>query len=491
MRAPSPTPDLVSRLRAALDDAGYTAGGIRILLPQVIGPVHSPRAAEVLRQRVTGNDRLSTLVKLFILGLEVPEQEATSALSPLRGEDAETLGLLDLSQGLARPSVCLAPFDDLVIAYDRYVPGREAPDVVIGIGPAPRALAALTVREPVGLALDLCSGCGIQALQAARHSDQVVATDINPRALAYTQLNVLLNGIGNVECREGDLFEPVEGERFDLIVANPPYVLSPSSELTFRDSGLPGDDISRKAIEGACRHLAEGGFASVLANWAVGSDETWWEQPERWVRGCDSWLIHYRTYDPLDYAAFWNRDTPVLENTLERWTEHLRALGIERVASGAVVMRGGSGADGWRARAVARSEIKPASAQILRMFRTNDYGSSVDDQDLRAEILHPAEGHRIETISSCDGGKYEVASRTMVADDGVRIESSLDRFGTELVALMDGHRSLNEIAEQLAERVAGDTVELVLEVAFPHVRRLLRLGLVEPMGPGPTPGYQK
>jgi hypothetical protein len=193
----------------------------------------------------------------------------------------------------------------------------------------------------------------------------------------------------------------------------------------------------------------------------------------------------------LDYAAFWNRDTPVLENTLERWTEHLRALGIERVASGAVVMRGGSGADGWRARAVARSEIKPASAQILRMFRTNDYGSSVDDQDLRAEILHPAEGHRIETISSCDGGKYEVASRTMVADDGVRIESSLDRFGTELVALMDGHRSLNEIAEQLAERVAGDTVELVLEVAFPHVRRLLRLGLVEPMGPGPTPGYQK
>jgi methylase of polypeptide subunit release factors len=483
MRAPSPTPDLVSRLRAALDDAGYTATGIRRLLPHISGPVHSPRTIQVLGRRVTGGDRLSTLVMLFILGLEVTEEEAASSLSPLRGEDAETLGLLDLSQGLARPSVCLAPFDGLVIAYDRYRPGREPPDVVIGIGPAPRGLAALTVRKRVRRALDLCTGCGVQALLAARHAGHVVATDINPRALAYARLNVLLNGVENVECREGDLFEPVNGERFDLIVANPPFVLSPAGELTFRDSGLPGDDISRSVIEGAGRHLDEGGFASVVGNWAVGQGEAWWERPERWIRECDSWLIHYRTYDPLEYAAFWNRDTTELGSTLDRWTEHLRTLGVERVASGAVVMRRRGGTDGWRSRAVAQSEIRPASAQILRMFRTNDYQSLASDEELRAAILLPAEGHRIETVSSYDRGRYVVGSRTMVADDGVRVAISLDEFGAELIALMDGHRPLTEIAELLAERVERDTVESVLQVVFPYVRRLLRLGLVEPHRP--------
>ena len=98
-------------------------------------------------------------------------------------------------------------------------------------------------------ALDLGTGCGIQALLAAKHSARVVATDVNERALAFAAFNAALNGIDVVEFRQGDLFEPVAGERFGLLVANPPYVISPDATYTYRDSGVPRDELCRRIVE--------------------------------------------------------------------------------------------------------------------------------------------------------------------------------------------------------------------------------------------------
>ena len=98
---------------------------------------------------------------------------------------------------------------------------------VAGIHPPSVTLAKLTVRRPVARALDTGTGNGIQALLASRHARAVTATDVNPRALAFGRLNAGLNGVENLELREGSYFEPVEGERFDLLTCNPPYVISP------------------------------------------------------------------------------------------------------------------------------------------------------------------------------------------------------------------------------------------------------------------------
>ena len=70
-------------------------------------------------------------------------------------------------------------------------------------------LHSLTPRRPIERALDVGTGGGIQALLAAQHARHVVATDVNPRALAYTQLSAALNGLENVEPRQGSLFEPI------------------------------------------------------------------------------------------------------------------------------------------------------------------------------------------------------------------------------------------------------------------------------------------
>ena len=116
--------------------------------------------------------------------------------------------------------------------------------------------------------LDLGCGSGIHALLAARHSDRVTAVDLNPRAIAYTRLNSCLNTVFNVDCRRGSWFEPVAAEG-STCVSNPPFVVSPDSDLLFRDSPLPADDVSRMVVAEAASRLTDGGFAHVLCNWAL------------------------------------------------------------------------------------------------------------------------------------------------------------------------------------------------------------------------------
>src|SRR6185436_6041314 len=112
-------------------------------------------------------------------------------------------------------------------------------DHVLGVSASTAALAGATIRRPIDGAFDLGTGCGVQAVHAAAHCSRVVASDVNPRAIALATLTIELNGLDQVSVRLGDRFDPVAGEHFDLIVSNPPYVISPLRRYLFRDSGLP------------------------------------------------------------------------------------------------------------------------------------------------------------------------------------------------------------------------------------------------------------
>jgi release factor glutamine methyltransferase len=88
-------------------------------------------------------------------------------------------------------------------------------------------LAEQLTRERVGpgrSVLDLCTGSGMLAIRAAQlGSDRVTAVDVSRRSVFTVRLNARLNGV-RVNAVRGDLFEPVRGQRFDVIVSNPPYV---------------------------------------------------------------------------------------------------------------------------------------------------------------------------------------------------------------------------------------------------------------------------
>jgi len=97
---------------------------------------------------------------------------------------------------------------------------------------APKFGSVLLARhlplQPGDAVLDLGAGAGLIGILAARHGHRVVATDVVPTYTECLRANALLNGVGGrLEVRIGDLFEPVRGETFDVIAANPPQMPTP------------------------------------------------------------------------------------------------------------------------------------------------------------------------------------------------------------------------------------------------------------------------
>ena len=111
--------------------------------------------------------------------------------------------------------------------------------------------------------LDMGTGSGVCAIFAARHARHVVAVDINPAAVRCAWINTLLNHLDHkIEVRHGDLFEPVRGEQFDLILFNPPFVRGAPKDT--RDSAWRSSDIAERYAAGLRAHLKPGGSALVL-----------------------------------------------------------------------------------------------------------------------------------------------------------------------------------------------------------------------------------
>jgi SAM-dependent methyltransferase len=181
------------------------------------------------------HDPLAVLLRLLVLAPPVDAE-----CLPISAALLERAGLAERRDRRLAARLLLA-YGDLLLAFDRPDAGA---DEVISAGIESERLAALTPRRPISSALEIGTGGGYLALLAAEHAERVVATDISPRALVFADFNAALNGVGNVELREGSLFGPVEGERFDLAISNPPYAVSPESRLVYRDSGLARASVS-------------------------------------------------------------------------------------------------------------------------------------------------------------------------------------------------------------------------------------------------------
>ncbi|MGX1159611.1 methylase of polypeptide subunit release factors [Pseudarthrobacter sp. SLBN-100] len=199
-------------------------------------------------------------------------------------------------------------------------------DHVLGIGQASTTLVQTTFRRHTVRALDLGTGCGIQAFHLLHHCEHVTATDISERALAFTRFNILLNAEAlsvdpdrledRVSLRLGSLLEPVAGEEFGLVVSNPPFVITPrsagedtSEQFTYRDGGLPGDEIVSSLVRTLPSVLAPAGTAQLLGNWEVIAGTSWQERPQSWAgSGVDAWFIQRELVSPEEYAETWLRD---------------------------------------------------------------------------------------------------------------------------------------------------------------------------------------
>lgn len=358
LRAPRLDEDLIARLRSDLTTAGFTVEGVTAAL----GPLASGallREQPLPARRVAGASTapVATLIRLFTLGDPVDVAEVDRALPALRAQGALALGLVDEEGDGVVARVDVRPYaaDDRHwwVASDLAEVATGSPvrqDHVLGIGGASTTLAAWTIRRPVGRVLDVGTGCGVQALHLGAHSDSLVVTDLSERALAFARFNAALNEV-EWDVRAGSMLEPVAAERFDLIVSNPPFVITPRSGevplFEYRDGGAAGDAIVADLVRSVGEHLEPGGVAQFLGNWEVPHGSTWTDRVGSWLDGAgvDAWVVQREVQDPAQYAETWSRDgghhpgTADFDAMYAAWLDDFASRDVESIGFGVITLQ--------------------------------------------------------------------------------------------------------------------------------------------------------
>ena len=544
---PAATPEQATSLRADLADSGWGVEAVAVLLGEAADAalrreIRLPalRAVRAALAAGAAPSPVAVLTALFMLGDPVPATALDAALPRTTAAGATAIGLVGEpdESGCVRALVDLRPHEAVDdagevrwwVASDlgELVTGRAlAPDHVLGVGGAGLTLAGLTPRTPVGTALDLGCGCGIQTLYLLRHAEHVVATDISARALAFTAFNAALAGVsvtgapgagsdiapssgldsevdaasesgsdaGRLELLRGSLLEPVAGRRFDLIASNPPFVLTPPA---VREAGLPlmeyrdaGGPILPGLVTGLGEHLEPGATAVMLGNWEHRGTASWREVVAAWLpEGLDAWILERELQDPVEYATMWLRDgglTPerdpeAFDAALEAWIDDFEARDVRGVGFGyLIVHRPQSPREPWRLlEEVTTSGQGVLGPHVAEVLEVRERLAGLDDEavgDLRpllapdvTEERHLIPGAAEPTVILLrQGGGL---GRTLQASTAV----------AALAGVADGELSVGQVASAVAalsELNAADAAALRAEMVE-AARHLLATGFLSP-----------
>ncbi|MBD8870910.1 DUF7059 domain-containing protein [Nocardioides donggukensis] len=502
---PSVDTGLAGRLGEALGAAGFTHDGVADLLGTTAHAALGRSETTPALRRTAGGSPLETLTRLFLLQTPVRLEAAEAALSGSGGRPGGdgrrglldrlcAAGILERSVGEVAARLDCRPYadderdlwvvSDLTPGLDG-LPGTVGRDHVLGISGASTSLAQLTLREPVDAALDLGTGCGVQALHLAAHSRRVVATDVNARALWMAGFNAALNGLGadRVDVRDGSFFEPVRDERFDLIATNPPFVISPATgeRLVYRDSGLPGDRVVEDIVRAAPGHLTPGGWCQVLANWAVRDDQPWEERLADWVRDCDAWVVRREVVDPAAYVELWLKDAglhghPDYLDRYDTWLAWFEEQGIEAVGFGWINLRRTDQVPRLRWEEWPWEVEQPIAPTVRAWAEAVRMLDRTDDESLLASHLVARSDVRQETVGA--PGAEDPHTIVLRQQRGLRRARKADTVEAALVGACDGDLSVGRILEALAGLLEVDAAG-ARTAYLPVVRELVEEGFLE------------
>ena len=564
---PAVTDEQAADLRADLTEAGWGVEAVAALLGEAADAalrreIRLPALRAVRAALAEGSDSapswpVAVLTALFMLGEPVPTGALDVALPRTGVSGARRIGLVGEPDetGCVSARVDLRPHEAVDdagevrwwVASDLggLVTGRPlAPDHVLGIGGAGLTLAGLTPRTPVRTALDLGCGCGIQTLYLLRHAQHVVATDISARALAFTIFNAALAGItadvdaataadapvdldaagasgsavgtARLELRLGSLLQPVAGRRFDLIVSNPPFVLTPP---TVREAGLPlmeyrdaGGPVLPALVAGLGDHLEPGGSAIMLGNWEhrhaspgrgdapdsasdLAGDSTtdpgaavssWRNAVAAWIpEGLDAWVIEREVQDPVEYATMWLRDgglTPErdaagFEAALGAWVGDFEARGVEGIGFGyLIVHRPQRPREPWHlleeVSTTGQGVLGPHIADVLAV---RERLAGLDDDAVAA--LHPILAPDVTEERHFIPGAAEPTVILLRQGGGLGRTIRASTAVAALAGVADGELSVGQIASAVAALTGEDAVGLRAEM-IEATRRLLAGGFL-------------
>ncbi len=505
------TVELLGRLRSDLASAAFTVSALDSLWgADAAAALHrgervpAKRVLDARRRERGASAGLETLAQLFVLGLPVPAEDVARTFAGLGLGGATELGLVvETDDAVVRALLDLRPYAFADAAGDGHwwilsdlgelALGHALDEQhVLGVGGASMTLSRLMLPTPARSVLDLGTGCGIQAMHAARFAPRVVATDISARALRIAAMNLALNAIDGVELRRGSLYEPVEGERFERIVSNPPFVITPRTagvpEYEYRDGGLEGDAIVEAVVRGAARHLAPGGVAQLLGNWEYRDAEgDALERVRDWAGPLEYWIVEREVQRATDYAETWIRDggtrpgSAEFDRLYEAWLDDFERRGVREVGFGYVLLRRSADAP---PRPLARIERLHGSlgespgglgAHVAECLDAHDVQSAWGDVELAAARLRVA-GDVTEERHYWPGHDDPTAMLLRQGGGFGRVRH-LDTGLAALVGACDGELSVGSIVAALAQLLEVDGLELAAEL-LPAVRVLIDDGVL-------------
>ena len=487
---------LLADLRADLAEAGYDLAGVqRSLGARASAALQREQPLPALLATAELDDPAGVLVRLLVLGRPVPADALDRCLPRTRACGLVRLGLASQDGDQVRATCDLRPYGSdeehwwVVSDVGETVTGRPLPPGhVLGIGGASTTLATWTPRPRVERALDLGTGCGVQTLHLAGHTAHRIATDLSGRALAFARLTLALNGI-EADLRQGNLLEPVAGEQFDLIVSNPPFVITPRRPdvpvLEYRDGGQGGDALVAGLVAQVGDHLRPGGVAQLLANWELTAGEDWRDRVGGWLdgTGLDAWVVQRVEQDVAEYAETWVRDgghrpgSTEFDQLYAAWLDDFATRGAQRVGFGVVTLqRPTVDREPWRDLADVRTPVaSPMGPAVLRGLQARTWLAEHSDDELLEvawSVAHDVTEERVGRPGAVD--PQVIALRQ---GGGLGRVVRLDTLGAGLVGACDGELTARQLCAGLAvltEVPAGQVEQQVL----PLLRELVADGLL-------------
>jgi SAM-dependent methyltransferase len=473
------------RLRAFFDDAGYTEASLRKHLGAAELPSRQLRNQARLLDRTSATTQLNVLLRWFWLAHAQTVAQVTELVP------GEILSLL-LESGLVRqegdtliPRAMLLHFDGFLVASDHAsaIDNKEL-EMVLWPNPTSKFLARFAVRRPSRATLDLGTGSGILSLVASRYSDVVVATDLNERAVACARFNARLNGIENVEAIAGDCFAPVADRRFDLILSNPPFFITPQGDYLFCENPMELDGLCRRLAREGPAYLNEGGYMQMLCEWAQIKGQPWEDRVAEWLQGtgCDAWVMKGLTQDPEEYAQHRIRETSQDPSqdaaSYSGYMSYYRHRGVEAIHDGLIIMRRRDGRNWVRIEEVPTTPKGELGEMILSTFAAHDLMQQ-NETDERLLALRPklAPNARLEQVCVQADSQWRAESLTLRLVSGFPFHISLQPFVAEFLVTCDGARSAGEAIQAFAAN-ANAPVEKVQGECLTMIRKLIERGFM-------------
>lgn len=469
------------RLAQFLLDNGYTETGKRHLWERALPPV-GPRTKGLLLDLV-GPPTLSTLVRLFELGIPVKESEVKRNLPAWALEVCLSSGLLHKADGSLSSGFQINSVQGKLLLCDHFHATPTAENSVVGRSGVADRLRYGIPRTPCSRALDVCVGGGIQSLFLADHCEHVVGIDLNPRALEIAHFNMRLNGIENVELRQGDRLAPVAGMTFDLIVCNPPFYISPSRRTLYSDNQMELDEFCRCVVREAAGHLTETGELHALAEWVEIEGQTPQERLTAWFNGlgCDVWVMREYQNDIPNYIRKRLIENPPSDRrVVAEWMQFFEDRKVTKIHGGAIVLRRREGKT-WtffdefdrRVNAGGGEYVKDGIA--IRDFLT----AHESNDSLLHERFIVSPYARIEEHFKPDGREWSTDFVRIRLTGPVEVSAKTTNSMVRVLKRLDGERTLEQ-AIRVGCGLKDDAPITHLDQYLDTTRPLLRRGFILP-----------